>query len=150
MRIIILIALFLSLSMVGYSSEPEQLSDSIVDLIGDAEKGDADAQYHLGVCYHNGYGVEKDPEKAVFWYTKAAEQGDAKAQKSLGKFIAEGLGVLQDYVLAHKWLNIASSLGREDAREARKELEAHMTPDQIAEAQKLARDWIANRKQQGE
>lgn len=72
MRIFILIALFLSLSMVGYSSEPEQLSDSIVDLIGDAEKGDADAQYHLGLYYFYGDGVKKDLEKAVFWFTKAA------------------------------------------------------------------------------
>ena len=96
MRIIILIALFLSLSMVGYSSEPEQSSDSIVELTKEAEKGYADAQYHLGNCYFTGAGVEKDPEKAVSWFTKAAVEGIVDAQLMVGDYTADGGGVEQD------------------------------------------------------
>ena len=46
--------------------------------------GDANAQYGLGVMYHNGYGVKQDDFEAVNWYRKAAEQGHASAQYSLG------------------------------------------------------------------
>ena len=48
-----------------------------------AEKGDADAQCKLGVCYLHGEGVEKDEHEAVKWYRKAAEQGNADAKEAL-------------------------------------------------------------------
>ena len=48
-----------------------------------AKQGDAEAQYNLGVCYRNGYGVEKNPAEAVKWLRKAADQGDAQAQAIL-------------------------------------------------------------------
>ena len=46
--------------------------------------GHVEAQYNLGNAYHNGKGVEKFYEKAVYWYTKAAEQGHVEAQLYLG------------------------------------------------------------------
>src|SRR5690606_40942624 len=49
-----------------------------------AEKGNADAQFNLGVMYKNGNGVAKDYKKAVEWYQKAAEKGNANAQFNLG------------------------------------------------------------------
>ena len=73
-----------------------------------------------------------------------AEQGDAEAQYKLGVRYAEGRGVVQDYVQAHIWLNVAASrqIGEErkvsaDARDALARL---MTPAQLAEAQRLARE----------
>ncbi len=48
-----------------------------------AEQGDAAAQYNLGLCYCNGWGVSKDMTEAVEWYRKAAEQGNAPAQEKL-------------------------------------------------------------------
>ena len=50
-----------------------------------AANGDAEAQYNLGVCYANGWGVPKDPKQAMYWYTKAAEQGNEDAQNALMK-----------------------------------------------------------------
>ena len=50
----------------------------------DAEKGVADAQYKLGLCYSEGLGVAKDPVQAILWWRKAAEQGDAMAQFKIG------------------------------------------------------------------
>lgn len=44
-----------------------------------AEKGDRDAQYHLGYMFQTGTGVKKDNEKAHYWYTKAAQNGHGKA-----------------------------------------------------------------------
>ena len=64
-----------------------------------------------------------DPSKR---YRKAAEQGH---------------GVPQDYVSAHMWLNLAAAQGEEKAAERRDYVAALMTPEQIAEAQRLARKW---------
>ena len=50
-----------------------------------ARQGDALAQYNLGICYDNGYGVEKDLSEAVIWFRKAANQGHAEAQNMLRK-----------------------------------------------------------------
>ncbi|MDO5106325.1 tetratricopeptide repeat protein, partial [Capnocytophaga sp.] len=39
------------------------------------EKGDYLGQLHLGICYNEGLGVEKDTEKALFWLKKSLEHG---------------------------------------------------------------------------
>jgi uncharacterized protein len=106
-----------------------------------AEQGDADAQCSLGFMYAEGQGVPKDDKKAVKWFRLSAEQGDADAQGSLGLMYAEGKGVLKDYVLAHMWTNLAVSNGIEVAIKGRDILEKQMTPSQISEAQRLARNW---------
>jgi uncharacterized protein len=51
-----------------------------------------------------------------------------------------GRGVPQDYILAHMWFNLAA-VSDKAAVELRRGLAAQMTPAQIAEAQKLAREW---------
>ncbi|PHS09962.1 MAG: hypothetical protein COA89_01515, partial [Acidithiobacillus sp.] len=55
-----------------------------------AEKGDADAQFNLGVMYSKGQGVPQDYKTAVKWYTLAAEQGVASAQTNLGHIYDKG------------------------------------------------------------
>jgi TPR repeat protein len=79
----------------------------------------------------------------VSWYRKAAEQGNAKAQNNLGIIYATGKGVPQDYVIAHMWFNLAAVSGdkSDNAAENRDKAAAKMTPAQVAEAQKLAREW---------
>ena len=71
----------------------------------------------------------------------AAEQGRVEAQYNLGLMYATGLGVVRDYVLAHKWFNIAAVHGSPEARVDRSELALDMTSEEIAEAQRLAREW---------
>ncbi len=71
-----------------------------------------------------------------------AEQGYASAQYNLGVMYDNGQGVAQDYIQAHMWFNIAGANGYEDGRKNRDIIEKRMTPDQIAEAQKLAREWM--------
>jgi len=44
-----------------------------------ADKGDVEAQYHLGYMYQTGTGVDKDNNQALFWYHKAAKNGHGKA-----------------------------------------------------------------------
>ena len=71
----------------------------------------------------------------------AAEQGYADGQLMLGASYKFGEGVPQDYVQAHMWFNLAAANGNVVAIEARNRIAASMTPEQIAEAQKLARKW---------
>ena len=106
-----------------------------------AEQGDARAQYNLGVMYDHGYGVPLNDKEAVKWYRKAAEQGYASAQYNLGFLYYSGYGVPQDYVLAHMWFNIAASQGNETAIKHRGIAAKRMTREEIAEAEKLAREW---------
>ena len=107
-----------------------------------AEQGHANAQVNLALMYDEGEGVTQDYKEAIKWYGKAAEQGDAIAQNNLAIKYAQGLGVPQDYVLAHKWFNLAAAGGDEDAQNNRDIVANKMTPTQLAEAQKLAREWV--------
>lgn len=70
-----------------------------------------------------------------------AESGDPTAQYNLGVFYDNGLGVPQDKVSAYMWLSLAATQGREGAAAIRDLIARRMTPAQIAEAQKLAREW---------
>ena len=107
-----------------------------------AEQGDAEGQFKLGLKYYWGEGVLQDYAQAVAWYRRAAEQGDAIAQYNLGVVYSNGEGVPQDYTLAHMWFNLAGT-DFEHAREWRDTVAKQMTPAQIAEAQRLAREWTA-------
>src|SRR5579871_2086172 len=70
-----------------------------------------------------------------------AERGDAEAEYNLGFMYAVGQGVMQDFVRAYLWLNLAAAQGYTDAMSYRDRVAATMTPGQIAEAQRLAREW---------
>ena len=107
-----------------------------------AEKGDADAQFNLGVMYSKGQGVPQDYKTAVKWYTLAAEQGVASAQTNLGWMYDKGYGVKQDNVYAHMWGNIAASNGHEEGGKLRDAVAKEMTATQIEKAQNLARECV--------
>jgi uncharacterized protein len=113
-----------------------------------AGQGYAIAQHNLGAMYLSGQGVAQDYVEAARWFRLAAEQGYASAQFGLGVLYEDGQGVAQDYVRAHMWYNLASALYPATDTELRNEvvkyrdaLSVKMTPAQIAEAQKLAREW---------
>ena len=123
-----------------------------------ANQGLARAQSALGFLYNFGRGVPQDYAQAATWYRKAAEQGDAYGQASLGLMYELGDGLPQNYVLAHMWFNLAAAHGHADFADygnmadimyeatksnadMRDELAKKMTPEQIAEAQRLARQW---------
>ena len=81
-----------------------------------AAAGDATAQNHLGLCYENGNGVDRDLTEAVKWYRKAAEQGNASAQSNLGWCYESGYGVARDQREAVKWFRKAADQGNANAQ----------------------------------
>ena len=82
-----------------------------------------------------------DHATAVRLWRPLAEQGDTSAQYNLGLAYDFGSGVPQDYVMAHKWYNLTAAQGIEGASKIRDMIARLMTPAQIAEAQRLAREW---------
>jgi len=106
-----------------------------------AEQGYPLAQATLGFMYAKGQGVPQDDQEAVKWYRLAVEQGDAVAQANLGLMYAKGQGVAQNYIQAYMWETLAAAQGNENASKGLEILEKGMTPDLIAAAQRLAREW---------
>ena len=134
------------------SGVPEDFVESVRWARLAAEQGHGGAQTSLGVRYRYGRGVPEDDVEAVRWFRLAAEQGNAEAQYNLGTLYAEGEGVPQDNVLAYMWFNLAAAQGdagfislsgHEDAESGKAEIEQQMTREQIAEAQRMSREWIA-------
>ena len=96
--------------------------------------------------YVGGQGVPQDYAEAAKWFRGAADQGEPRAQTNLGAMYHRGEGVPQNYVQAHMWANLAASLlppgiDRDLAVKNRDKAAKLMTPAQIAEAQRLAREW---------
>ena len=51
-----------------------------------AERGNAEAQYHVGMMLNNGMGVNRDLPKAFEWFQKAAAAGEPLAAYKVGCF----------------------------------------------------------------
>ena len=90
--------------------------------------------------YGLGQGVVQDYAAAIKWYRLAATQGEADAQSNLGGMYLQGQGVAQDYVRAHMWFNLAAANGNAGAIKYRDILAARMPPQQMVQAQQMARD----------
>lgn len=107
-----------------------------------AQRGDARAQYNLGLLYASGLGVVQDYQAALKWHRMAASQGHAGAQNELAQMYAKGQGVQPDQVLAYVWYSvaIASSSGgsKNEITKDRDRTASRMTPEQIAKAQEMA------------
>jgi uncharacterized protein len=114
-----------------------------------ANEGNADGQFALGVMYQSGQGVVQDYATASRWYQSAAERDNPNAQYALGILCYEGEGGPKDLVAAYVWFDLAAARGdklqapitSQDAASYRDLVATKMNKDQIAQAQKRARDW---------
>jgi S1-C subfamily serine protease len=124
-----------------------------------AERGFAEAQTQMGLCYLYGNGVSLDSERAVKWFRKSAEQGDKNGQAMLGICCGGGIGVPKNDIEAYKWLSLAaahswqdSSLGGDyqssltylytNILSVMKICETNMSREEIVEAQRLAAIFV--------
>jgi len=137
---------FLGLRYFNGSGVPQNYAESIRWWRLAAENGDGRSLYYLGKVYNMGRGVPRDDQAAISWWIKGAERGDILSINELGNAYYIGILVPADKVQAHKWWNISSALGpapgSEIGTQRREEVEVKMTPAQIAEAQKLALQWM--------
>jgi uncharacterized protein len=107
-----------------------------------AEQGNAHSQDALGFVYLDGIVVRRDVNEAAKWFGKSAEQDNIDAQFNLGELYELGNGLPQDFVRAYMWFALVASHGaRPYATRSMDRVAQQMSPEQIAEAQRLAREW---------
>ncbi len=111
-----------------------------------AEQGHAWAQFNLGGMYGFGEGVPQDDTEAAKWYLLSADQGHAGAQLNLGFKYRDGRGVPQSLVTSYMWLSLAAVQGDDMAARNKNSLQEKMTPEQIAEGERLTQVWVSEHK----
>ena len=114
------------LMLLGLAAPPDQLpllpppaltttshpqNPALRPLRQQAEAGNADAQFNLGIAWINGSAGTVNYDQARYWWEKAAAQGQRIAQYNLGVLYDEGRGVSQDYHLAAQWYRKAAQQG---------------------------------------
>ena len=136
----------------GVVGVPQEYGEAVRWYRKSAIQGNGMAQMALGMMYFDGKGVTRSHQTAFTWLKPAAEQGEPLAQVTLATMYEAGDGVPQDVIQAHMWFSVAAASFsdtrnpsfaglREVATMAREMLGERMTQDQIAEAQKLAKEW---------
>ena len=107
-----------------------------------AERGDAKAQFNLGLLYAKGLGVKQSNADAAIWYLRAAKQGDVRAQNNLAVCYATGKGVTQNFIKSYFWFSLsATQIESGIAAASRDRMARHLSATQIAETQKLVTNW---------
>jgi len=88
-------------------------SKTFPDLERTAESGDIDSQYRLATLHHRGRWREKDIDKAMYWFEKAAEKGHSDAQFYLGCIFSNDDFSIQkpDYDKSLFWIKKAAEQG---------------------------------------
>ena len=116
-------------------------------VMNEAEQGDENAAYFLGVMYQTGSGVSPDCDKALKWTEKAALQGHTLAQSHLGMMYSKGCGekVTKNLFEAYYWTALAAKQGLQFARENLKKLEGQLHPYLTEEAQQKVKDFKPNK-----
>jgi uncharacterized protein len=139
----------LGLSYSNGTGVPQDYAEALRLFRLSANQGNPQAQGQLGFAYLQGRGVDQNDAEAAKWFRLSAEQGESLSQSFLGMMYLAGRGVTQDYVQAHVWSNLAASHlsggVRDEAVRVRDTAASKMTPEQIVEAQRLAREWKPTR-----
>ena len=125
----------------GSTSQGAQ-AKSLPELRKLAAQGDADAQWRLGVRYHNGEDVPRDDAQAMQWFLRAADQGHVTAQATLGAYYWAGRGVPQDLSKAYFWSALALAQGDANSKSRLEGLASQMTQAQVSAARQQAEAWI--------
>jgi uncharacterized protein len=88
----------LAFSCLLIFSMPAKANDTATfnAMVALANKGDAEAQYHVGMMYNNGIGTERDLKQAFEWFQKAAASNDPLGAYKLGCYYdGQGAGVVE-------------------------------------------------------
>lgn len=105
-----------------------------------AQQGHAGAMTNLAEMYYKERGVPKNFKKSAELFGLASKQGYKDAQFYLGIMYANGEGVPEDYVIAHVLFDVSVFNGYKKGAELRDDIAENMTPEQIEEAQTLAKN----------
>jgi TPR repeat protein len=123
---------------LGDVGVPKDVKEAIVWLEKAANAGNEYAEDMTGLAYEHGIDGKRDPKKAIYWFEKAAEAGNMDGEFNFGAAFTEGtLGVKRDAGQAYYWLSLAADQGYDLAENMLKDYRKGMTPDEIAEGERL-------------
>ena len=103
----------------------------------EADNGEANAIYNIGLLYFFGNGVNKDLSIAYNYCKKAALKGLARAQNNLAYMYLNGIGTNKDYVNSYAWSLIAIKHGY-NSQGIKDNAKMHLTPAMYTDAERLA------------
>ena len=114
---LILILLFLlitKLSFADFESGLKAFNDgnykvALNDWKPLAEEGVSNAQYNIGLMYHNGLGVTQDYNEAFKWFLISSEQGNLNSIRLLSTMYALGNGIPKDFLKSYMWAKIGAN-----------------------------------------
>ncbi|YBV97113.1 sel1 repeat family protein [Phyllobacteriaceae bacterium JZ32] len=107
-----------------------------------AQRGDPDAQTRLAIAYHEGLGVEQNPQRAFNWWLAAANQGHSGAQGMIATAYDVGVAVEQDKSEALYWALLSSVNGNGIGNVMVPAISKDLTPDAIrAVLQRIDREY---------
>ncbi len=125
MKRITLLGLFLaSLQLFAVNAKDDFVYDLSL-----ATQGISVSQFNTGVNYSIGRGIQKDIEKAVYWYQRANEQGHSKAPFNIAIFYADGIHTEPDYKLALEYFLVAEARGNLNAKKFLNKLRESSDPE---------------------
>jgi len=110
-----------------------------------------EAWLHQREACHEGDGVPQNDAQVICWWSRVAERGYQDAMYGLGCVYADNESVHKDYIKAYMWFNITNEckhtvggrvLFNPSSDEQMGWLEPSITPEEISEAERLAREWI--------
>ena len=122
-----------------------QVSYALNDLDGMrrlAERGDASAQFDLGLHYATGDKVKQDYNEAARWFAEAADHGNSSAQSILAGYYWNGTGVSRDLVKAYYWAILARANGNKAVGNYIAELASSISSNERDAAQQQAEEWL--------
>ena len=103
---------FFCLQLIAVSDKDDFVYDLSL-----ATQGISVSQYNTGVNYSIGRGINKDVEKAVYWYQRANDQGHSKAPFNIAIFYVDGINTDPDPELALEYFLVAEERGNKHAKE---------------------------------
>lgn len=109
-----------------------------------SDQGHIAATNFLGLAYKNGDGVAVDAAKSFQLFMVTAEQGNPMGLFEAAVALDTGLGTEADKLKAYTYANIAAARAHPEAPDLRDRIEAQLTSDEVNQAQKAAREWIAD------
>ncbi|MGB0721132.1 MAG: SPOR domain-containing protein [Gammaproteobacteria bacterium] len=107
-----------------------------------AAAGNAEAQFRLGLMYHQGRGAPRNYAEALAWYRQSAAQGNAMAQNNLGVMYRDGQGIRSNRVLAYMWFSLAAAQFEDRAQRAVRSLQEEMSREEELQAQQLTTEYM--------
>ena len=123
-KTILFLLTFLCLQLVAVNEKDDFVYDLSL-----ATQGISVSQYNTGVNYSIGRGINKDVEKAVYWYQRANEQGHSKAPFNIAIFYVDGINTDPDPELALEYFLVAEERGNKHAKEFLDKLRRADNPD---------------------